>query len=197
MVKKMEEDLCRLYNECIKELQDININIINNSIIGNIDIKIAKRESKRYGCCRQEEPDIRYYHIEKRGRRNYKVYDVFKRHHIEVCKWVMKLDKKIIKNTIMHELIHCLPNCNNHGKEFKKYAKYINENLGYNISTLGNKEDDFKKSNLEYVEDNIKYNYLITCKNCKQTFYRQRITKNFERRYICKMCGGKFEVSNI
>ena len=57
MVKKMEEDLCRLYNECIKELQDININIINNSIIGNIDIKIAKRESKRYGCCKQEEPE--------------------------------------------------------------------------------------------------------------------------------------------
>ena len=29
-----------------------------------------------------------------------------------------------IKNTIMHEIIHCFPYCNNHGSEFKKYAKY-------------------------------------------------------------------------
>ena len=27
----------------------------------------------------------------------------------------------------MHELIHCMPYCNNHGKEFKKYANIINE----------------------------------------------------------------------
>ena len=27
----------------------------------------------------------------------------------------------------MHEIIHCLPDCNNHGKIFKYYAKIINE----------------------------------------------------------------------
>ncbi len=48
----------------------------------------------------------------------------------------MQLDKNIIKNTIMHELIHCMPYCNNHGAEFKKYARYINEKLGYNISRV-------------------------------------------------------------
>lgn len=48
----------------------------------------------------------------------------------------MQLNKSIIKNTIMHEIIHCMPYCNNHGKEFKKYAKYINKNLGYDISRV-------------------------------------------------------------
>ncbi len=48
----------------------------------------------------------------------------------------MELDEEIIKNTIMHELIHCMPYCNNHGKKFKEYAKYINKNLGYDISRV-------------------------------------------------------------
>ena len=30
----------------------------------------------------------------------------------EVSKWVLELDDNIIKNTIMHELIHCMPYCN-------------------------------------------------------------------------------------
>ena len=46
--------------------------------------------------------------------------------------YVPKFLDIIIKNTIIHELIHCLPKCTNHGKEFKKYAKIINEKLGYN-----------------------------------------------------------------
>lgn len=50
----------------------------------------------------------------------------------------------IIKNTIMHELIHCIPFCNDHGIEFKKYANYINEKLGYNISRVGNKKKIIK-----------------------------------------------------
>lgn len=44
----------------------------------------------------------------------------------------------------MHELIHCIPFCNDHGIEFKKYANYINEKLGYNISRVGNKKVDYK-----------------------------------------------------
>ena len=47
---------------------------------------------------------------------------------IEISRWVLELKDDIIKNTIMHELIHCMPYCNNHGAEFKKYAKVINNN---------------------------------------------------------------------
>ena len=69
----------------------------------------------------------------------------------------------IIKNTIMHELIHCIPFCNDHGIEFKKYAKYINEKLGYNISRVGNKKVDYKNSNIEYKEKEV-YNYKVKAK---------------------------------
>ena len=41
-------------------------------------------------------------------------YERFNKHHIEISKWVMELENNVIKNTIMHELIHCMPYCNNH-----------------------------------------------------------------------------------
>lgn len=105
----------------------------------------------------------------------------------------MELDEKIIKNTIMHEIIHCFPYCNNHGSEFKKYAKYINEKLGYDISRVGNKKEDYQKSNIEYKET-TKYKYKIICEKCGQTFYRQRLMKNLTRKYRCGKCGGKFTI---
>lgn len=190
----MEEKLIKLYEECIKELQSIKLDIINNELLGVIDIKLAKRNSKRYGCCKQEDPDKRYYHISKIGRRKIKQYDVFKKHHIEISKWVLDLDDSIIKNTIMHEIIHCFPYCNNHGKEFKRYATYINENLGYNITRLGNKEEDFKKSNLEYKESINNYKYKIICNKCRQIIYRQRFKEKAISNYRCGKCGGTLKL---
>lgn len=57
----------------------------------------------------------------------------------------------------------------------------------------GNKEEDFRKSNLEYNEKPINYNYRIICEKCGQIFFRQRLKKNFIRRYRCGKCGGKLK----
>lgn len=140
----MEEKLNRLFEECIFELKSIGIEVQKKDV-GEINISIARRNAKRYGCCKQEMPNPQFYHYEKRGEYRVKIYDKFEKHNIEVSKWVMDLDEKIIKNTILHEIIHCFYGCNNHGVRFKKYARYINEKLGYNVSRLGNKEEDFKK----------------------------------------------------
>ncbi len=192
----MEEKLNRLYTDCINELKSINLNIDDKEKIGDIDIKISTRSSKRYGCCKQENPDKNYYHVIKRGYRKIIKYDKFKKHHIEISKWVMDLNDDIVKNTIMHEIIHCFPNCTDHGADFKKYANYINKNLGYDITRVGNKEEDYKKSNLEYKEEQKTYKYKIICRNCGQTIYRQRLQKNLIRKYRCGKCGGKLILSN-
>ena len=111
----------------------------------------------------------------------------------------MDLNEDIIKNTIMHELIHCLPECNNHGKVFKQYEKYINEKLGYSISTLGNKKQDYEKSNLVYDKnvDSERDKYKVVCESCNYTFYRKRMMKSFTRKYRCGKCGGKFKIYEI
>lgn len=168
-----QERLNKLYKECIDELNSININVEKNRMI---ELKINTRSKKRYGCCKKISKD---------------------KFLIEVNEWVMDLNEAIIKNTIMHEIIHCLPRCNNHGENFKKYANIINEKLGYEISRIGNKEKDFIKSNLEFKEKPIKYRYQIICENGDQQFFRQRIIKNFTRKYRCGKCGGKFKIISL
>lgn len=185
----MQQKLEELFMQCIKELQSIGFNF-NKENIGEITIQISKRNNKRYGCCKQEQPDEKYKDIKKIGRKKYIKYEKFNKHTIEISKWVMELDEKIIKNTIIHEIIHCFPYCNNHGEQFKKYANYINSRLGYNISRLGNKEKDFEISNLEYKK--VDYKYTIKCKKCGKQFHRNRLQRNFFSKYRC-ICGGKLE----
>lgn len=182
---EIEEKVLKLYRECINELNSIGIDILSKEV-GSIDIKINNRSKKRYGACKQEEPDKRYLRKTRVGRKTIIQCDKFNKHHIEISKWVMELNDDIIKNTIIHELIHCMPYCNNHGKEFKEYCKLINEKLGYNISRVGNKEQDLKASNIEYEEKKPNYKYMIICTKCGQTFPRQRIAKNFIRKYRCR-----------
>ena len=191
----MEEKLEKLYNECVEELKSIGIDIRNNKTIGEITISLAKRKAKRYGCCKQSKPIKEKCHTEIRNHRIIKIYDVFMKHDIEISKWVLDLNDDIIKNTIMHELIHSLPYCNNHGKEFKKYAGFINNKLGYEIKRLGNKEKDYEKSGIVFDKSSdTEYKYKIRCKECGIVFYRQRLKKNFIRNYRCGKCKGKLEL---
>ena len=132
----MDEKIQKLYQECIQELENIGIKITNNIDIGQIEIKLSKRNNKRYGACKQLEPDKTTRYIEKTKRRKIVKYWKYNKHIIEISPWEMELQDKVIKNTIIHELIHCMPNCNDHGEIFKKYAKYINQNLGYDISRV-------------------------------------------------------------
>ena len=168
-----QERLNKLYKECIDELNSININVEKNR---TIELKINTRSEKRYACCKKVSKE---------------------KYLIEVSEWVMNLNEDIIKNTIMHELIHCMPRCNNHGEFFKKYAELINKNLGYNVTRTGNIVKDFIKSNLEFKEKPVKFRYQIICENEDQQFFRQRIIKNFTRKYRCGKCGGKFKIISL
>ena len=186
-----ENKIIILYNECIEELKNIGIDMLNKEI-GKINITISKRNNKRYGCCKQGLPDTKTQYYEIIRRKKHLKYTKYEKHTIEISKWVMELDNNIIKNTIIHELIHCIPYCNNHGEMFKKYAIYINSKLGYNISRVGNKEEDYKQSKKEYNEREI-FNYKIICEQCNQTFYRKRLQKNYLSKYRCGKCGGKLK----
>lgn len=193
--KKIKE----LYLECIKELNAIGIGFENKEI----NIQISKRNNKRYGCCRPENPDEKYKTIKRKGFKFIIKYENYQKYTIEISPWVMELNEEIIKNTIIHELIHCMPYCTNHGKEFKQYAKIVNEKLGYNITRTGNKQEDYQKSNIEYEAKND-YKYKIQCKKCGQIYYRKRLEKNFTKKYRCGKCKGeliivknKFEINVI
>ena len=186
---KNEIVLKQLLIECIKELESIGISFGNKEI----NIRISKRANKRYGCCKPELPDENYKKIKRKGFKIIVKYENYHKYTIEISPWVIELNEEIIKNTIMHELIHCMPYCLNHGKEFKKYAQIINKELSHEITRTGNKKEDFKKSNVEYIENN-EYKYKIQCKECGQIYYRKRLEKNFTKKYRCGKCRGKLEL---
>ena len=187
-----QELLQKLYKECIEELNKIGINFAGK----DISICISKRNNKRYGCCKPEIPDERYKTVKRKGFRYLIKYDSYKKYTIEISRWVLDLNEDIIKNTIIHELIHCLPYCNNHKTSFKKYANLINAKLGYNISRLGSKKEDFQDSNLEYKEKE-EYKYKIQCEKCGKIFYRKRLQKYFIKKYRCTNCLGKLKIIEI
>lgn len=189
----MEEKLHYLFDNCINELNSIGIDTSN---LGEIDINISNRSKKRYGCCKQENPDKNFKTITRSGFKRVVKYEKFNKHKIEISAWVLNLNEDIIKNTIMHEIIHCFPYCNNHGIEFKKYAKIINNKLGYNIARVGNKQEDYQNSNIEYNEKEL-YKYKIECKNCGQIFYRKRYNVNLITKYRCGICKGKLSVKKL
>ena len=182
----VEQKLEKLYLESIKELNSIGISFENKEI----NISLSKRNNKRYGCCKPDVPDENFKVIIRKGQKRIIKYENYKKYDIEISPWVMKLNNEIIKNTIIHELIHCMPYCTNHGKEFKNYAKIINNYLGYNISRVGNKKEDYNKSNIEYNEKE-EYKYKIKCKKCGQMYYRKRLNKNFVKKYRCSKCMRK------
>ena len=185
----MEEKLQKLYEQCIQELNSIGIYFENEEI----KIMIAKRNNKRYGCCKPQIPDEHYKIVTKTGFRYFIQYQHYLSYTIEISKWVMELEETIIKNTIIHELIHCLPYCNNHGNQFKYFAHIINQKLGYTITRVGNKKEDFEKSNRKF-EEHEAYKYKIQCEKCGQIFYRKRLVKNFTRKYRCSKCLGKLKI---
>lgn len=187
----MEESqkLETLFQEVVKELESIQIPI---KLAGNIEIAIAKRDCKRYGCCKQSQPDETTKIVKTYRRKRHIEYGVYKEHRIEISKWVLEMKEPIIKNTIAHELIHCLPYCSNHGENFKRYAMYINQELGYSVARVGNKKEDFAKSNREYTEES--YKYIISCTSCQQVYKRNRLARNFLKKYRCGVCGGKLKI---
>ena len=66
---KMKEQLQKIYQKCLQELNEIGINMQDNDQIGKIEISLSNRSQKRYGICKQEEPDEQTRYIERRGRK--------------------------------------------------------------------------------------------------------------------------------
>ena len=96
-----------------------------------------------------------------------------------------------IKATILHELIHTMPNCFNHQRQFKNMC-----NKYYSLANIKNsKEFD----NVLIRKARVNYKYKIVCENCGQVLgYRDRLTKVVKHYdlYRCKACHGKIKVVN-
>lgn len=76
-----------------------------------------------------------------------------------------------LKETLYHEIIHTLPKCFNHGAEFKRYAKMVNNAYGVNVSRCSTNEEKYgveyaKKIEARAIANRIEKRYQLYCPNC-------------------------------
>lgn len=95
---------------------------------------------------------------------------------------VILRDEEMLKTTLAHELVHTCPDCFNHGPEFVKIGKMVEEKLGITISTK-----DFDIS--EIIKQRAKY--ALICPQCEYHRYLQRKSKRIKspEYIVCPNCG--------
>lgn len=94
-----------------------------------------------------------------------------------------------LENVILHEILHTMPGCQNHGAVWQAHADRVNAALGVHISQYADAE-------------NIKFDpyaerekrYAVRCTACGNIIYRQNFSDviRFPGLYHCS-CGGDLE----
>lgn len=85
---------------------------------------------------------------------------------------------------IAHELVHTLPMCMNHGRNFKYWANYINNKIpDYMIST-------HIDCNNHILDKNIGFKYMCTCTACGNVdgYFRKTPAVENPLDFICGVC---------
>ena len=120
--------------------------------------------------------------------RKYSICDT-RYYNIYLNKKMLKCNDEQIKNTLLHELIHTIDGCFNHGSNFKKQAEIVNKLYGYNVQR-GNSYQEFKNQ--------LNFKYEVCCTNCgaKNRYFKKTNVVKHPSLYHCS-CGGKLEVKQL
>lgn len=112
---------------------------------------------------------------------------------IKVSKYALNIDETAMRNTICHELIHTLPNCFNHGVNFKRCADIVNRKCGVCVLTKGCLNENGEQAKMERPTPK----YVVTCKCCGHKYFHTRkcTAVAYPELYSCGHCGGKLESS--
>lgn len=92
--------------------------------------------------------------------------------------------------TLIHEYLHTVPGCLNHGKLWSSNAGAVSKALGIDVTRTTQFED---KGVTDQVEE--KARYIVECQSCKKRLYRFRICGLVEHpeHYRCS-CGGHYQL---
>ena len=91
-----------------------------------------------------------------------------------------------LTNSMIHELIHTLPGCMNHGPQFKRHCYIVNSKTIYNIETTTEPGEGFVAA--EKVK---KVKYVVKCPHCGKEYIYQRKCRvvDYPFKYRCSICG--------
>lgn len=97
---------------------------------------------------------------------------------------------KALKETILHELIHAVDGCLNHGYEWTRLVRKVNTAYGYDIQqTAGYASKGFDSDPMD-----AQYKYRLTCEGCGHTYRYARMCSTIKSAVAHKAhcsCGSK------
>lgn len=172
-------DLQKVYWNCRTMLDEIGIDY------GNIvEVKINTRAKRRWGqCC------CKFVGRDTHGNPKYE-------NRIDIS--AVLLDERVpieaLQNTIIHEILHTCPGCQNHGPNWKARAAKVKRELGYDIKTRDSSQDKGVSSNI--ASEYYKPKYIVICSNCGREVGRDRMCGivKYPMNWRCGVCHkGHFE----
>ena len=92
-----------------------------------------------------------------------------------------------LENTVLHELLHTVPGCMNHGSKWQHLARKVNNMYGYHITTTG-----YVPAVAERWEAKNQTKYICACEKCGAEWGYKRwckVTAN-PGKYRHTGCGG-------
>ena len=156
------KDLKLVANECMSMLDNVGIEY------GNIkNWEINTRAIKRWGQCKKRDGGF----------------------IISISNKLLddSVDNKALETTVLHELLHTVNGCFNHGNKWQNMANKINNRYGYNIKTTTSHE--------EKGIEREPYKYMVKCQSCGREVGRYKMSSIIQnpQNWKCGCCGGKFE----
>lgn len=159
--------------EFARALRDLNIPISRR-----IDpaVRVNTRAKCRLGCC---------YRLPARD--GERAEGTHWDYAIEVSASLLDRPEQL-RETLLHELLHTCPGCQNHGAAWKAWAAKAGEAFGVSIRRLAPAEEGRPPKRREPIK------YVLECRSCGAKIARSRLSKAVlhPERYRCK-CGGKLK----
>lgn len=122
------------------------------------------------------------------------------KYSINLAKHLFNTNKKLILEVLLHEFIHTIDSCFNHGTKFVQIMKNINnaENLDIRVSLNG---EDIYAILEQHNAIKSMFKYKIVCAECGQVLgYVSRKSNDMVKNpqdYTCKDCGGKIRIIEL
>ena len=112
-------------------------------------------------------------------------------YEIEVSNFAL-VDRVKTFNTLVHELLHTVNGCMNHGSGWQNLASRVNREHGLNITTRSTASEEQKAEKKKMAK------YVIHCTACDMDGYAFRKSKvvTHTESFKCK-CGGSLKVDAL